>query len=184
MRQLLMVLVLISQQAMAQNKTFEARKTIEVEVDPIAYALKGYSLHGIYAHKRLRFDLGVFGIEQPGSITGNKDFTTMTRGFGLKVNYIITGIRGLYAGLDAGYAANDVKDKNTMQTDIGHNLSLGAHAGYRFFLFPKKSNFLSGLYITPWAGISYNHVYDEVKLTGYKEGNVGYFATVHIGYRF
>lgn len=184
MKKLLTALVLVNQIALAQNNKLNIRNTFEVEVDPIAYAMKGYSVHGIYNHKHIRFDLGVFGIEQPGSITGNRDFEVMTRGFGLKVNYLVKSSKGLYAGLDAGYAANDVTLKMNLQNDKGHNLSLGAHAGYRFFIFPQNNRFLSGLYITPWAGISYNYIYDNVKLSGYKEGNIGYFVTLHIGYRF
>ncbi len=184
MKDLIMALVLVSQYATAQNHKQEFKNTFELEVDPIAYVMKGYSVHGVYNMQRLRFDLGVFGIEQPGSITGNKNFNVMTRGFGLKVNYLITGVKGLYAGADLGYAANDVSIKESTVKDMGHNLSAGVHAGYRFFLFPHNKSFLSGLYITPWAGVSYNHVYDKVKLAGYKEGNTGYFATLHIGYRF
>lgn len=183
MKKLAVILALIGQQVMAQPNLTKPTNTVEYETDPIAFALKGYSFHRIQVVNRFRFDGGVYGIEQPSALTGNQGFKTMTRGFGLKVNYLVSGVRGLYAGIDGGYAANSVTEIESGVKDKGHNLSLGAHAGYRFFLFPGKKNYLSGLYLTPWAGVSYNHIYDRVKFDGYKEGNIGYFATLHIGYR-
>ena len=184
MKRLIFCFALLGNQLMAQTETLSFSKTWELEVDPLAYLLHGYSVHGIYNHKHLRFDAGIFGIEQPAAITGKKDFKVITRGFGLKVNYMIKKVNGMYAGLDLGYAANEVTFKESDRTDTGHNLSLGAHAGYRFFMFPQKANALGGIYLTPWAGISYNHVYDAVKLDNYKERALGFFATFHLGYRF
>lgn len=180
---LLLLLLTIACSGFAQNKQ-QLSYTRELEVDPIAYAMKGYSVHLVQNLRRFRIDAGVFGIEQPAAITGNKGFSTMTRGFGVKLNYLLQGVRGFYTGVDAGYAANSVREIATGAADKGHNLSFGAHAGYRWFLFAQHKNMLSGLYITPWAGMSYNYVYDAVSLRSYKEGNIGYFATVHIGFRF
>ncbi len=184
MKQLILLFALIGSQAMAQTDALAIKKTWEIEVDPLAYLLNGYSVHGVYNHDHLRFDLGVFGIEQPASLTGKKDFKVMTRGYGLKVNYLIKRVNGAYAGIDFGYAANEVTARETAEKDTGHNLSAGAHLGYRFFLFPRQKNMLNGFYLTPWAGISYNHVYDKVRLNNYEEGNLGFFATFHLGYRF
>lgn len=184
MKQLLLFFVFLATQTLAQTNALPFKKTIEIEVDPLAYLLNGYSVHGVYNHDHLRFDLGIFGIEQPAAVTGKKDFRVMTRGFGLKANYLIARVNGAYAGVDFGYAANEVTLKETGDRDTGHNLSAGVHVGYRFFLFPRRDNFLKGIYLTPWAGISYNHVYDRVKLGNYEEGNIGYFATFHLGYRF
>lgn len=184
MKKLSIILLFCCGQAMAQSGKMTPKKTIEIEVDPIAYALKGYSIHAIYTHNRFRYDWGFFGIEQPAGITGNRDFTVKTTGFGLKANYLLQGVKGAYVGLDAGHATNTVSHKKSGQRDIGHNASFGAHIGYRFFLFPRNQSALSGLYLTPWAGLSYNINYDKVKLEGYKENSLGYFATFHIGYRF
>lgn len=184
MKQLIFLFACLSGQLMAQNANLPMKKTWEIEVDPLAYMLHGYSVHAVYNHQHLRFDGGIFGIEQPAAITGKKDFRVMTRGFGLKVNYMIKRVNGVYAGLDFGYAANEVTVKETNAKDTGHNLSAGAHVGYRFFLFPRKSGFWHGLYLTPWAGISYNHLYDKVDLPDFDENNLGFFATFHVGYRF
>lgn len=184
MKKLAIMLLFGCSQAMGQSGKMILKKTVEVEVDPIAYVLKGYSLHAIYMHNRFRYDWGFFGIEPPAGLTGNKDFAVRTTGFGLKVNYLLQGVKGAYVGLDAGHATNTVSNTKTGWRDIGHNASIGAHLGYRFFLFPRNQSALAGLYLTPWAGLSYNLHYDKVKLDGYKETPLGYFATFHIGYRF
>jgi hypothetical protein len=184
MKKLIIVLALISSQLMAQKDSLRFKKTFEIEVDPLAYLLKGYSVHGIYNHNHLRFDLGYFGIEIPGEWIGNENYTIRNTGFGLKINYMLKKVNGLYSGIDFGYGETTATENESKLQDKGHNLSLGTHLGYRIFLFPNQKNALNGLYLTPWAGISYNHVYDKIKFENYKNSKLGYFATFHIGYRF
>ncbi|MBS1636143.1 MAG: hypothetical protein JST26_09520 [Bacteroidetes bacterium] len=168
----------------AQQDSLTFKKTFELEVDPIAYALKGYSVHGIYNHNHFRFDLGFYGIETPGELTGNKGFTVRNSGFGLKANYMFRKVNGFYGGVDLGYGKTIATETESNLKDTGHNISVGTHIGYRFFLFPRQHNALHGLYLTPWAGISYNYAHDAITLGNYKESSLGYFATFHVGYRF
>ncbi len=175
------MLLMLGQQAIAQTE--DVNDHMEIEIDPIAYAMHGFSLHGIYNINRFRLDFGAYGIEYPGELKGNNGYSTMTRGLGIKGNYLIKSIKGMYAGVDCGFAANNVTARESMKNDMGHSISMGIHAGYRIFLFPKQPGFLSGLYVTPWAGVSYDHIIDKVKFSGYKQNNIGYFATFHIGYR-
>lgn len=177
-------LIIFSTQAKAQNEALSFKNTWEIELDPIAYLLNGYSIHGIYNLEHYRIDLGVYGIEQPSSIVGNKDFKVKTTGFGLKFNYLIKKVNGFYVGIDAGYAANDIENKETKQKDISHNISIGAHLGYRLFLFPKSKSSINGIYLSPWAGAGYYFIYDKVKLSDYEERSLSYFFTLHLGYRF
>ncbi len=184
MKKIIGTFIFLCSQLVAQNNSLSFRKTFEIEIDPIAYMLNGYSLHGIYNHKHLRFDFGYYGIETPGKLTGNENYRIRSTGFGLKVNYLIKKINGFYAGTDLGYGETIATENETKANDTGHNLSFGMHLGYRFFLFPHQHKALRGLYLTPWAGISYNHVHDKIKFTNYKDSKLGYFATFHIGYRF
>jgi len=184
MKKLIIVLALISSQLMAQKDSLRFKKTFEIEIDPIAYMLKGYSIHGIYNYKHLRFDLGYYGIETPGKLTGNENYNIKSTGFGIKANYLIKKVNGFYTGIDLGYCESIATENESKLNDTGHNISLGTHIGYRIFLFPLQKNVLNGLYLTPWAGISYNHVYDKIKFENYKDSKFGYFATFHIGYRF
>ena len=162
------------------------KQAFELEVDPIAYLLNGYSLHGIYHRNHLRFDLGVYGIEQPEFAHGNEGFEVKNQGVGLKVNYLFKDVQGFYAGVDGGYASTQATFNKTGEKDTGHSYSLGVHAGYRFFPFLRSDGFLKGLYINPWAGIGYSFIYDEVKFPAesFKENKTTFFPTIHIGYRF
>lgn len=184
MKKLIVAFAFISSLAMGQRDTLKFKKTFEIEVDPIAYILNGYSVHGIYNHNHFRFDLGYYGIETPGKLTGNEKYNIRSTGFGIKANYMIKKVNGFYAGVDLGYGETLATENETKLKDTGHTLSIGTHVGYRIFIFPHHRNALNGLYLTPWAGISYNHVYDKIKFTNYKDSKLGYFATFHIGYRF
>lgn len=181
MKRIVMILAVAAQNAFAQ--TAVVKDHFEIEIDPIAYAMNGYSLHGIYNVDHLRFDIGAYGIEYGGEMRGGKGFSTMTRGIGVKANYLLRSVKGMYAGFDCGIAANNVTERESRQSDMGHNISVGMHAGYRLFPFAKQRGPLSAIYITPWAGISYEYVTDRVKFAGYRQNNIGYFATFHFGYR-
>ncbi len=156
----------------------------ELEIDPIAYMLKGYSVHGIYRINRMRFDLGVFGIEQPGAYTGNKDFTTYTQGIGGKINYLLNAKQTWFAGIGGGYADSQITLKETNATQHLYNWSLGVLAGYRFYLL--RNTRMNGLYLTPWASIDYNMPVNSVHFEGktYLLKRWSVFPTIHIGYRF
>jgi hypothetical protein len=158
----------------------------EAEVDPIAYALKGYSLHGIYVKNHFRTDLGVFGIEQPEGYSGNKGYKVKSDGVGLKVNYLLDKKEHWFSGLGVGYANNKIVQEETQQSARQGVVSVGAHIGYRWFLLGKKENAWHNLYLTPWMSVDYNMPLQSVKFEseGYSQKAFSIFPTVHIGYRF
>ncbi|HYF03524.1 MAG TPA: hypothetical protein VEC36_09120 [Patescibacteria group bacterium] len=155
----------------------------EFEVDPIAFALKGYSVHGIYVHEKLRFDLGVFGIEQPESFTGNKGFDTYSTGYGLKVNYLLNESETWFAGVGVGYLNNEITFRETNQVQDDKVIGVGLHTGYRFFFF---NNALQNLYFAPWVSFDYNFHLNDIEFSAaeYKKSGFSIFPTIHVGYRF
>src|SRR5688500_19215795 len=75
----------------------------DMEVDPTAYVLDGYSLHVGLGWKRLRVDLGAFALAVPAAIHGNDGFSAAFDGFGAKLQYFpLRPQRGLFVGGDAG----------------------------------------------------------------------------------
>lgn len=160
--------------------------TFELEIDPIAYALNGYSVHAIYAPGRFRFDAGVYGIEVPQGMEANEGFTTMHLGFGVKANYLLTGITGLFVGVGGGYSTVEATHNESGTTAIGHTIGAGVHIGYRFFLMKDRSGAPGGLYLAPWVGLDRNFHTEEVAFSGmdYTQSDWQVFPTVHIGYRF
>jgi hypothetical protein len=158
----------------------------EAEIDPIAYVLKGYSVHGIFVNNRLRTDLGFFGIEQPEGYNGNDGYQVKTHGVGLKMNYLLDKKEHWFSGVGVGYANNTIVKKETPQSARQGVMSVGAHFGYRWFLFGKKENAWRNLYLTPWMSVDYNMPVTSVKFEseGYSQKAFTLFPTVHIGYRF
>jgi hypothetical protein len=82
-----MMLVSLSLVLLAQEN--ERKSRFELEIDPIAYVLNGYSVHGIYVFNKTRFDIGVFGIEQPEGFDGNDGFKVKIQGVGAKINCLL-----------------------------------------------------------------------------------------------
>ncbi len=173
-----------SASAFAQSKK-SSPGHLELEVDPIAYYLKGYSFHAGYQKSSFRYDVGLFGIELPKSFSKNHDFVERSKGFGFKVDYVGEKAKGWFVGAETDYTAVSATYKITSQKENGKELGVGIRGGYRF-LFGKSLNENKGFYITPWIGI------DKIITTArmefhqpeYKHQAIRIFPTVHAGWRF
>jgi hypothetical protein len=177
----LLVLSITLLKAQTPNNT-----RFEVEVDPIAYALNGYSLHGILVHKKLRFDVGVFGIKQPDGYSGNKGFSTYTSGYGLKVNYLFGKNETWFSGVGLGYSTNHVTHQATNQENKQAVVGVGVHIGYRWFMFKQRTSMVKNLYLGPWASLDFNTADKKIAAANqnYIQPRFSIFPTVHIGYKF
>ena len=151
----------------------------DVEVDPTAYVLGGYSLHVGLGYQRLRVDLGAFAMEVPAAIHGNDGVTQFFDGFGAKLQYFpFAAQRGGFAGVDAGVshvlARRDGTDLAARQTQ----LSAGVHAGWRFLI-------AADFYATAWVGVSRQLGADDVMLGGepVEAQRWVVFPAIHLGYR-
>lgn len=168
---LLLCLGLLASSAVAQT---------EVEVDPFAYALNGYSLHVARVIGSTRLNVGVFGADLPRAFHGNDGWSVSMRGAGVKWDYVGRDPDGLFVGLDGGYMRNRyTRDALGRAAERGV-VGLGVRGGYRLPIGR------SGLYLAPWVGVSYNFGGDEVELEGerFDRKPVEVFPTVHIGWRF
>ena len=180
-------LLLLIQNSFAQkNATQDTVSTsrIELETDPIAFALNGYSFHVIYVKKRFRYDLGIFGANQPEAYSGNKGFLTYSRGVGGKINYLLNQKETWFAGVGAGYAKHKITHKASELVQNQETFSIGVHTGYRFFFFKNTS--FSNIFIAPWASIDYNIPLNKVNfaLGNYTTKPWSIFPTIHLGYKF
>lgn len=156
---------------------------IEIEIDPIAYALKGHSFHAIYSGSSSRVDLGGFALELPED-SKNKHFTVFFRGYGMKWDYFGSSVDGLFWGIQASTAdvyfdfddPDDALDKASTTRRVNN---YGTRVGYRFGT--------DGLYISPWISVDYNELIGkDVELGNQKYDfqTISFFPTVHVGYRF
>lgn len=181
---LLFSAAVVTQAQETQTQVKSPKSYWELEADPVAYALNGFSVHAVRVQDRMRFDLGVFGLQVPESFNANKGFEVYSRGAGLKVNYLLNSKETWFAGAGFGYLNNTIRQRESSLTQVQHTIGTGVHVGYRIYLF---RNFNYGkIYLTPWISMDYNKALKPVQFNGetYKTVPLSFFPTVHIGYRF
>ncbi len=153
----------------------------EVEADPIAYLLKGFSGHLArqVAHGAGRLQVGVFGVEVPEAWHGHDGVSQRARGVTAKADYFFRGHPGgLFVGADGAYTRTRYRHDATGSQVTTNGGSIGPRVGYRF-------NVGNRLYITPWVSVSYLFNTEDVVLAGQRLEQKRYlvFPTVHIGWR-
>lgn len=157
-----------------------AAAQVEVEVDPFAYALNGFSLHVAKVFGSVRVNVGTFGIDVPRWLHGNDGWNETMRGAGVKFDYLGSRLDGFFAGVDGGYMRNRYELAAHDDREVRDVVGIGVRGGYRL---PVGG---SGLYVVPWVGLSYYFNGDDVNISGeaFERGSVGIFPTVHLGWRF
>lgn len=153
----------------------------DVDIDPIAFALNGFSFHGGYTTGAYRFDLGVFGLDIPEWLHGNEDFDTSFKGAGWKVDRFFKGYAdGFFAGIDGGIQRLNVTHKATDADKDRLQYMLGIRGGYRW------NTGLGNLFITPWLGLGYLLNAEDIEIDGdvFEASPFTPFPTIHVGWRF
>lgn len=153
---------------------------VEVEADPFAYALNGFSLHVAKVFGSVRANVGTFGLDVPGFYHGNPGWRSRMRGAGVKVDYLGPRVDGFFVGAEGGYMRMEYALDGQPDRAERHVVGVGVRGGYRLPLGR------SGLYVAPWIGVGYNFDGDEVVLNDetFARGPFGVFPTVHVGWRF
>lgn len=164
---------------LASAASIAARADWDAEVDPVAYALSGYSAHLGYRTNDLRVDLGLYGAEVPEAWHGNKGWTERTRGVGTKLDCLGSD-RGVFAGIEANYSHTKYTFRDTGQSLTRSAVTAGTRIGYRIVLRESR------LYIAPWLGIDYNFGESGARIGGhvFDEKKIAFFPTIHLGWRF
>lgn len=164
----------------AQTGKSEKLHPFAIEVDPIAYILSGYSIHGLYQYKKFRFDVGIYGLKQPQFYSDNKDFTTRTMGVGFKTNYFLNRSETWFIGAGLGWTKERIEQKISSRREKQNFIGLGVHTGLRFNLFKTR------FYISPWVSLDYNFPLDKIQFESdeYKTKKISIFPTIHLGYKF
>jgi hypothetical protein len=152
----------------------------DIEIDPLAYALGGVSLHaGLHAGKT-RFDLGVFALTVPVWLHGNEGLSRDGVGFGFKADrYFGRDNTGFHAGLNLDVATFDYQDDASGISVSQLEVTTGGRVGWRL-------QHKSGLYVNPWVGVVTPIVGGgDVAVAGEVFDNpaVQVFPTVHVGWR-
>ncbi len=157
----------------------QAGPKADVEVDPLAYALGGSSVHVGIHQGRLRADLGAFSLDVPEAFHGNSGFALSIAGAGLKLDYFPFARRsGLHMGAELSVVTSTVIEAQSTQAERHINATIGGRLGYRI-------DISEAFYVDPWIGLGYASGHD-LPIAGrtYSHSNLSVFPTVHLGYRF
>lgn len=184
MKHLAIAVLLASSPAFAESTSVSTTADrdfhLDLEVDPTAYVLSGYSAHLGLGWNRLRLDLGVFAMDLPTMLHGNEGWDASFDGAGVKLQWFpLAEQRGLFVDVSAGVSRRTATLVETGASQRDTIVGVGIDGGYRFDL-PYN------LYITPWAGLSRDLSPTDVMLDGksFQKSAWTPFAAVHVGYRF
>jgi len=152
---------------------------VEVDGDPAAFFVDGFSLHVAVVGAWRRIDFGVFSIDEPAFLHGNDGWSTELRGWGMNWEFLGGLGAGFFAGVGATFAIRTYRLDGSDLSVERHQLLVGPHIGWRFQLGRH-------LYLSPWLAVQYAYRGDEVTLAGERFDDRPYviFPTVYLGWRF
>jgi hypothetical protein len=152
---------------------------MDLEIDPTAYALAGYSVHLGAGSGRLRVDLGMYSLDVPRFAHGNRDFDVSFDGAGARLQWFRSAEQiGAFADVSAGITRKHIRLTGSDAFNRTNVFGTGIDVGWRFAL-------PAGFYVTPWAGVEYDFGVHDVVLDGraFRDRSISPFAAVHVGYR-
>jgi len=177
MRQVVLGLFLAA--SFAFSGTCSAQQ-FDLEIDPIAYAMSGYSVHVGYLWGSFRLDVGIFGIAVPAAVHGNAGFSNRIDGAGVKLDhYLLKPGSRLFVGIEGGVVRSAVEWTETGEGTHRAQYSVGARTGYRFLVGHRFA-------VTPWVGLGYTLNARDQHVGGHAFETSAFqpFPTVHLGYSF
>ena len=153
---------------------------LEVEIEPIAYALGGAGGHVGYQGSRWSYTLEVFGLTIPESLHGNEEFEATPLGaeFHLERSFG-EGRGGWYAGPEIGVNRLEVTHATgAHRTRVRYGV--GVRGGYQWF--PGWGD----LYLSPVAGLVYTLNSEPIRIQNetFETGPLTPYATVGLGWSF
>lgn len=173
------------------SRSYSSR--LSLEIDPVAFVLKGYSLHVRYQpmfSERLLIGVGTYGLDLPETIVDlNKE--NRDRGWNVRIRsaYFLHGEfyprkanYGWFLGEQIGFQSYKVSNTAEAGGSASFNtILLMTYAGYSWH--PYKGSF----YIKPWIGLGFTDKIDGINRVGSAKFDVGPlypFFTFHAGYTF
>lgn len=166
---------------------------LSVEVDPITFLLKGYSLHVRYQPMftdQFLIGIGTYAMNLPEHIVhlrpANRD-----KGWDVRIRsaYFVTGEfyakqanHGWFIGEQIGFQSFKISNNAEVRGKASfNNLLLMTYAGYSWH--PYKGSF----FVKPWVGLGFTEMVDGINKVDdltYDVGPLFPFFTVHLGYTF
>jgi hypothetical protein len=166
---------------------------LSLEIDPITFLYKGYSLHIRYQpmfSERLLIGLGTYALDVPDPVV---DLNRRNRDIGWDVRirsaYFLYGEfflekanHGWFVGEQIGFQSFKISNDSEVTGSASfNNALLLTYLGYSWH--PYKGSF----YIKPWAGVGFTHKVDGLNNVGPLHYNISPLfvsAALHVGYTF
>jgi hypothetical protein len=175
-----LVLLLLSSVAAASAASAEEPPVrVEVDGDPAAYFVDGFSLHVAVVGPWKRLDFGCYSVDEPTFLHGNEGWSVHLRGYGFTWDYFVSGDDGFFAGVGVNLVVRTYVLDATSRVAERHQLLVGPHIGWRFMLGEH-------FYLAPWLAVEYAYRGEEVTLDGETFDDRPYviFPTLYAGWRF
>lgn len=154
---------------------------LDVEVEPVAYALGGAGGHVGYQVGRWSYTAEVFTLTVPEALHGNEGFEVSPLGAEFHAERSFSAAPGgFYAGPEVGVSRLKVTHQASGRSETHTRYSVGLRGGYRWHVG------LGGLYLSPVVGLVYTLNSQAVHIEGetFESGPFTPFATVGIGWSF
>lgn len=154
------------------------RVTLDLEVDPLAYALDGYSVHAGVRVQRLRFDLGAFGLTVPKLFATNPDLDERYDGYGVKIDYRLADGRWVpFVGVSGSRVLLRLTEERSGLALAEWRASFAVRTGLEI-------DIVAGFYLTPWVSLGYELPSSRLTLGRevYERSPWRIFPTVHLGW--
>lgn len=166
---------------------------LSIEIDPLTYISRGYSLHVRYQpmfSERILIGVGTYALDMPQAFVDmnrkNRDEGWEAR---IRSAYFVHGEfypgkanYGWFIGEQIGFQSFKVTaDAEVRGTTSFNNILLMTYAGYNWH--PYKGSF----YLKPWVGLGFTDKVDGINKVGnlkYEVGPLFPFFTMHAGYTF
>lgn len=170
----------------------ESKMEFSIEIDPMTFAMNGYSAHLRVKPKNsdhLLIGIGIYAMDIPDFLVNlnskNKDMgwkSRLNNGIGLFTEHYFKEVnKGLFVGVQASMQEYKIEKEGYTESSKFTNTLIMGYGGYSFMPFDFN------LYFKAWGGIGYSNQIsgsNEIETEVYDNAALTYFGTLHVGYTF
>lgn len=165
------------------GRVLAAESGTEIEIDPIAYLLNGYSVHIGRQYGSWKYDINTAAESlnqvQTNVFLSNDNFTAKFFSYGAKIDYIGPSQTGFHVGIQWDYLQWSYSSTINGITANNYTQDAGIRFGYRLGS--------GSVYVDPWVGFLYNYQgTGSINVGGlnFNQQSFQIFPTLHLGVRF
>lgn len=166
---------------------------LSLEIDPVTFLYKGYSVNLRYRpmlSEKFLIGMGTYAMDLPELLV-DANWENRDKGWKVRIrsayflygeHYFTEANRGWFLGEQLGFQSFKVSNNKEIPGSASFNtLLLMAYVGYSWYPFKNL------IYIKPWAGLGYTEKIDGTNKIGTEKYDIAMWfpmATFHVGYTF